>query len=263
MEKFLKKEIIAPILILVISYIIFKIIKALVKKTFKLEKKIKDEKKKRTIMYLFINIFKIFIILIDAIMILDIFGIDAKSLLTSLGIFAAVIALALQDLIKDYIAGITIIIEGQYRIGDIIEVDGFKGEVTFLSLKTTKIKAYTGETKIIANHNVNNIINYSMNESLAIIDVSVSYEADLNKVELVLTDLCNKLTMELEDLKGPVQLLGVQELGSSAVIYRITCLTESMKHINIQRKILKEIKMELDKKKIEIPYPQVVIHNGK
>lgn len=262
-KKILTKEVLAPVIILIVSYILYKIFKSLIKKSFKLKKNVTDEKKKKTIMFLFVNLLKIFVITVDVIMILDIYGIDAKSLLASLGVFAAVIALAAQDLIKDYIAGITIILEGQYRIGDVIEVDGFKGEVTYLSIKTTKIKAYTGEIKIIANHNITNVVNYSLSESLAIVDVSVSYDADLEKTDKVLNELCNRLSLELEDLKGPVQLLGIQSLADSAVVYRITCLTESMKHTAVQRKILKEVKRELDKNHIEIPYPQVVIHNGK
>jgi len=262
MEKILRKEVIAPVLIVLISFLVYTIIKKIILKTFKKRVHLKDDKRQKTIAMLFINTFKIFIIAVALMMILDIYGINIKSLLASLGVFAAVAALAMQDILKDFIAGVSIILEGQYRIGDTISVDGFKGEVIYLSLKSTRIKSYTGEIKIIANHNVQNIINYSLTDNIAIIDVAVSYDAEVKKVETVLTKLCEDLTKELDNLKGPLELLGVQELGDSAVVYRITCLTEAMKQYEIQRKVLKAVKIELDKNNIEIPFPQMVVHNG-
>ena len=96
-----------------------------------------------------------------------------------------VVGLAFQDLIKAFIAGITIVLEGQYRVGDIIEIAGFKGEVIYLGLKSTKIKANTGEIKIISNHLVADVINYSLSDSLAIVDIDIAYESNLEKVEKV------------------------------------------------------------------------------
>lgn len=262
MDKILTKEILAPIIIVIVSYLIYRILKAIIKKSFKIKVHGIDDKRQKTIMLLFINIIKIFIFIIAILMILEIYGIDAKSILASLGVFAAVAALALQDILKDFIAGVSIVLEGQFRIGDTISIDNFKGEVIYLSLKTTKIKAYTGEIKIYANHNVQNVINYSLTDSLAIVDVSVAYDADLNKIEKILTKFCSDMSKELPNLKGNLELLGVQQLADSAVIYRITCLTESMKQYEIQRKILREIKVLFDKNNIEIPFPQMVVHNG-
>ena len=175
---------------------------------------------------------------------------------------AAVAALATQDLLKDFIAGISIILESQYRIGDIVTIDGFKGEVIFLSLKTTKIESYTGEVKIIANHNINNVVNHSITDSLAIVDVSVAYDSDLEKVEKVLIDLSKDLSTKIPELKGDIEVLGVQELADSAVVYRLTALTEAMQQLGVQRQILKAVKVAFDKNGIEIPFPQVVVHNG-
>lgn len=254
-------RILNSIIILVVAFLIYFLTKTIIKKTFNNSYLKIDEKKQRTIIELFINLAKAFIIVVTLMMVLDVYGINVKSLLASLGVFAAVAALAMQDVLKDLIAGISIILEGQFRIGDTISIDDFKGEVIQLSLKTTRIKAYTGEIKIFANHNIQNVVNYSINNSLAIVDVSISYDTDLNKAEKVLSKLCERLSIELSDLQGEVQLVGVESLSDYAIIYRITCLTESMKHFDIQRKILKEVKMELDKNNIKIPFPQLVVHN--
>ena len=262
MEKFLKKEVLAPLIIILVAYIFYRIIKAIIKKSFKIAAKRRDERKTKTIMMLFINIVKVLLFVIVTIMILDIYGINVKSLLASLGVFAAVAALATQDLLKDFIAGISIILESQYRIGDIVTIDGFKGEVIFLSLKTTKIESYTGEVKIIANHNINNVVNHSITDSLAIVDVSVAYDSDLEKVEKVLVDLSKDLSTKIPELKGDIEVLGVQELADSAVVYRLTALTEAMQQLGVQRQILRAVKVAFDENDIEIPFPQVVVHNG-
>lgn len=262
LDKILKKEIIAPVLIVIVSFLLYKLAKFFIKKTFKIKNNKLQSKKTQTIMMLFINIIKVFFIVVDLVTILDVYGIDVKSILASLGVFAAVAALAMQDILKDFISGIAIVLEGQFNIGDTVSIGDFKGEVIYLSLKTTKIKSYTGEVKIIANHNVENVINYSVNDSLAIVDICVSYEEDLNKVEKVLNETCLILDEKIDHLKGKFTILGVQELGDSSIKYRLTCLTEPCNQYVVQRKALKIIKEELDKNKIEIPFPQLVVHNG-
>lgn len=88
-------------------------------------------------------------------------GVNVSSLIAGLGIMTAVLGLAFQDLIKDIIAGITIVVENQFGVGDIVEVDGFKGTVVSVGFKTTEIRGRENQTKIISNHNVDGLINYS------------------------------------------------------------------------------------------------------
>lgn len=262
-EKILMKEIMGPVIIVFASFVIYAIAKKVIKKVFKLKVKGVDLNRKKTIMLLFTNVAKFFIIAIALITILEIYGFDTKSLLASLGVFTAVAALALQDLLKDFVAGISLMLEGQFQIGDNITVGGYRGEVISLTLKSTRIKAYTGEIKIIANREITQVINHTLDSSLAIVDINVSYDSDIEKVEKVLNNLCERLTNELDYLKGPVELLGVNSLGDHGMTMRMTVETEVMKHYGIQRKILREIKIEFDKNKITIPFPQVVVHNAK
>ena len=128
-------------------------------------------------------------------------------------------------------------------------------------MKTTKIKAYTGEINIVANRNIQEVINHSFSNSLAIVDFEISYDEDLNKVEDVLNSLCKQMAADFPDVQGDVKLLGIEDLGSSGIKYRITAETKSMEHFALQRKIRKAVREELGKQGIEIPYTQVVIHN--
>ena len=168
-------------------------------------------------------------------MILNVYSIDTTALLASLGTVSLVAGLALQDTIKDFLSGITIIFENQYSVGDTITINGFKGDVLTIGLKSTRIRAYTGEVMIIANRNIGEVINHSIEKSLAQVNFQVSYEDDINKAEKVLKKLCERLTEELENIKGEVTLLGITNLDESGINYRITVETIPLKNAEIEK----------------------------
>lgn len=268
MKKFLIKEIYMPVIYILIGYIIYRILKWLILTTFgkkqeHLNKSSYNYKRIETFKNLAINIIKWLIFIITGLSILTVFKIDISSILAGLGIASAAIALAFQDVLKDFIAGVSIILENQFALGDNVSIGGFRGDVVQMGLKSTRIRNYQGEIKILANRNITEVINYSCSYSMAIVDVSVSYEDNVEKVEKVLKELAKELSNSLTKLKGPVEVLGIESLSDSAVIFRLTAKTSSLEHFRIQREIRKEIKLRLDKENIKIPYPQIEVHNGK
>ena len=258
-------QIILPFVYILIGIIVYTILKNIIDRSINISKITTKAHKQRaeTIRMLILNIIKYITVILIILAILSNFGINVKSILTGLGITTAIIGLAFQDLAKDLIAGISIITENQYEVGDTIEVDGFMGEVVFLGLKTTKIRNFKGATKIIANHNMDKIINYSLHDSLALIDVGVSYDNTPEEVEKVLKELITSLNGKIPNVTGDIQILGVQKLADSSVEYRITAPTKPMQHYDVERRLRKEIKNALTKAHINIPYPQVEVHNGK
>lgn len=260
-EKILTKEVIAPILILLGSILLYKVLKKVLATLLLRHTKLADIKKQKTIFSLIKNILKYVIAIIALLMILEVYGIDTKAIIASLGVGAAVLGLAFQDLLKDFIAGIFIIFEDQYRVGDTVKINSFMGEVLSIGLKSTKIKAYTGEVLIISNRTITEVINYNMQDNLALIDVNVEYEENLEKVETTLQNLFAKLSKEIVGLKGDIELWGIEELGTDGIRYRVAAPCKPLKQYEIQRKIRKAIKEEFDQKKISIPYMQVVVHH--
>ena len=257
--------IILPILYIIVGMTLFNILKNIISKIINNKNKYRTYQKQKlnTLKNLILNITKYTIIIIVILAILSEFGINIKSILAGLGIGTALIGLAFQDLAKDLIAGFSIITEGSYEIGDTIEVDNFMGEVVSISLRTTRIKNFKGATKIIANRYMDNLINYSDNNSLAVVDVSVAYEYDEEKIENVFSKLFSKLNGKIPYATKDLELLGINELSNSSVIYRITVETEPMKHVAVERYLKKEIKQALDSANIKIPYQQIEVHNGK
>lgn len=262
LEKILIKEIVGPIVIIISAFIIYFIVKKIINHSIKSKLSKIDIRRHKTINGLILNIIKYLLIIIVVLSILSIYGVNTHAFITSLGVIGVVVGLAFQDILKDLLSGISIIIENQYAVGDTVTINDFKGEVLTIGLRTTRLKAYTGEIKIIANRNINEVVNHSFSNSLAIIDVMVSYESDLEKVEEVLQEVCNKMTNQISFIKGKIQLLGIQKLDDSGIIYRMTADTKPMKHHEVERIILREIKIAFDNNKINIPYPQVVIHSA-
>lgn len=258
LDKILIKEVVGPILIILVSLLVYLVIKSVVNNVFKIRNKYIDKRKSKTINGLINNLIKYFIIIIDIVMILDIFGIDTKTLIASLGVVGFVVGLAVQDTLKDFVAGMSIILENQYRVGDTITVKGFRGEVISLGIKSTKIKAYTGEVMIVPNHLIEEVVNHSLDKSLAVVDIPVSYDTDLKKLESILSNLFSKLS--IDGITGDIKILGLESYDDSSISYRVVVDTIPMKHYQVERELKRAIKLELDKNGIEIPFPQVVVH---
>lgn len=260
MVNILKKEIIAPIIIIVACLLLCFISKKIIYKLFSFKTIKINEGKKKTIVNLINNVVKFIIIIIGILIILEIYGIDTKSLVASLGVVGLVAGLALQDLLKDFIVGSSIIFEGQYSIGDWVSINGFLGEVIPSNLRTTKLKAYTGEIKIISNRNITEIVNYSLSNTNLVVDVDVAYESDIEKVKVLLDELCIKLKKQY-NLKE-MSCLGIQELSNSSIKFRLVALSNYSEQFSLSRDIKREVVLMFEKNNITIPYNQVVVHNG-
>lgn len=258
-------KIVTPIIYILIGILVYELIRYFIKRAVKKSnlKNNHHQKRMNTISSLLINIAKYVIIIIDFILILANFGINVSSIVAGLGITAALVGLAFQDLAKDFIAGISIIIEDQYEIGDTVEINGFKGEVVALGLRSTRIKNFRGQTLIIANHTITQVINYNLYNNLAIVDVSVDYSEDLDRVEKVLNDLSKKLKGKIPKTIGEIEILGIDNLDSSSIVYRVSLETKPNEFNKVQRILRKEIKVAFDKEKIKIPFDQIEVHHGK
>lgn len=259
------KLILSPIIYIVLGIVIYELLKLIITKIFKKTNLISRHKQKQaeTLKIVLINLLKYLDIIAVGLAILTIYGINVRSILAGLGVTAVLIGLAFQDIAKDILAGISIILEDQYEIGDYVKIDGFEGKVNFIGLRTTRIVDYKGATKIIANHLVTDVINYSLNNTLAIVDIGIDYGEDCEKVKKVLDEMATNLKNKIKNAKGEIKVLGIETLADSAVVYRVTVETTSMEHYQVQRELRREIKKALDKENIKIPFPQVEVHNGK
>lgn len=192
-------------------------------------------------------------------------GVDTAVLLASAGILSLVVGLGAQPLIEDIFAGIFIVFEKTFEIGDIIVVDGFRGTVKEMGIRTTKIEDAGGDVKVVNNSDIRTLINMTSKLSTAVCDVSIGYAEDIEKVEKVLAEHLAEIKAKCPAIVNGPNYVGVQSLAESAVVIRIIAECNETMRYQVQRDINREIKIILDRNGIEIPYPQIVVHeaNGK
>ena len=201
------------------------------------------------------------IILIFAI--LGTLGVNTTVLLASAGILSLIVGLGAQPLIEDIFAGIFIVFEHSFEIGDIIIVDGFRGTVKEMGIRTTKIEDAGGDIKVINNSDIRTLINMTSKLSTAICDVSISYFDDIERVEKVLNENLKKIKEKYKSIVNGPTYVGVQSLSDSGVVLRIIAECNEMLRYQVQRDINREIKIIFDQNNITIPFPQIVIHETK
>ena len=260
----LNEKIYLPIIYCFIGLLVYSILKKLIITLFNKRKKLspRNSKRYKTLLQVIIDFIKVFVIIFVGLSILTVYGVDVKAALAGLGIVSVLIGLAFQDLFKDVIVGFSIIVEDYFSVGDTIEVAGFKGEVLHIGIKSTKIRQFDGPIMVISNRNIDKVINYTNTDSMAIVEIPIAYEEDIDNVEKILLNLFKKLSKELPHLKEEIKIWGVDSLSDSAIIIKIAVKTDALEHYDIQRRLRKEIKKEFDKKGIKIPYHQVEVHNG-
>ena len=254
-----QEKIIGPVLIIIGSIVIFRILKTIIKKIFTRGKNKFELKKRTTIIQLVTNVMKIFIYAIAIMMILEIYGVDTKGIVASLGIAGVVLGLALQDTAQDLMSGIKIILDNYYVVGDTITINNFMGEVIEVTLQSTKVKSYDGEVLIFSNRNVDSVINLS--QARAGVNVPTAYEEKTEKVEKALNEVVETMKKHT-DVYPESCYLGIDSLEDSAINYSILIYCKSSEQWNIKRETLKVVKEVYEKEKIKIPYNQIEVHHG-
>lgn len=252
------------IMIIVIATVLSKVLKIAVHNIFKVRQKAPiriSERREATLLKLLDNVITYVIYFIALVMILDTFGVAVRTLLAGAGIVGLAVGFGAQSLVKDVITGFFIIFEDQFSVGDYVRIGNFEGYVETIGLRVTKIKSWTGEVHILPNGSITQVTNFSLHNSVAVVDVSVSYEGDIERAEQTIRELLAELPAKYEDMVAPPELLGIQNFTSSEVVMRVVCETKPMRHMFIARALRKEIKLRLDEHGIEIPFPRLVLYN--
>lgn len=193
--------------------------------------------------------------------VLAIIGVNVSTIFASLGIVALILGFGAESLVADVVTGVFILFENQYNVGDIIEVDGFRGTVKEISIRTLSLQDSGGNIKIINNSSLVNIINRSNQRSVAVTDIGVSYEMDLEKLEAQIPAMLSEIKAKHSDVfVGRVDYAGVEALADSAVVLRFIADVEEGNIYSGKRLLNRELKVAFDKNKISIPYPQLDVH---
>ncbi len=171
------------------------------------------------------------------------------------------VGLGAQSFIKDMINGIFILFEEQYSVGDYVTIDNSKGIVKAIGLRTTELRDFNGDIYIIPNGSIQVIVNHSKGDMRVLVDIGIAYEADIELAISVINEVCSQYNQENPNITTPIEVLGVTALNDSNVNIRVIGETKPMKQWEAERELMKRIKLEFDKRGIEIPYNKVQVIN--
>lgn len=193
---------------------------------------------------------------------LSLFGVDVNTIVASVGVLALVVGFGAESLIADMVTGFFMLFENQYNVGDIVEVNGFRGTVKEIGIRTTSIVDTGKNIKIVNNSDMKNILNRSNNASVAAASIDVPYPTDLEKLESQLPALLQEIYSRHQDLMLSVpRYLGVQALGESGITLKFIVEIEENNIFSVPRVLNHDLLLGFRKLGVECPYPQLDIHN--
>ena len=210
-----------------------------------------------TISSLICNLLNWLTAVIFVIIVLSAFGVDTTALITGAGVLTLIVGLGMQSLIADIVAGLFIVFENEFNVGDYVTVGDFHGEVISIGIRTTKIKSF-GDVKIFNNSDLRGIINHDTELSYAHTFIDVEYGAKLPEVEKVIKKHVGKL--KVEHAVGEDTYDGVTALGASGVSLRFSCTCKEADIFAAGRELNAAVKNMFDEQGINIPFPQIVVH---
>lgn len=231
----------------------------------------KDEAKKRedTLITIFHTAGMVVVWIVAIIVILMQLHVNFAGLLTGAGLIGIVVGVGAQGTIRDFLAGIFIILENQYRVGDIVTLSagvtgGVSGVVEDITVRITKLRDLDGNVHIVSNGSVGVITNMTFKYANVNIDLPISYSTDIDKVRKIINevgiDVAGDKTLGTDVIEA-IQFLRVDSFDASVMMVKALGKVKAGTQWDVAGEFRRRIKMAFDKKGIEIPYPQVIVHD--
>lgn len=217
-------------------------------------------RKSETLGSLFKSLVKYIAILVDVGIILTIFGVDVAGVVAGVGVLTLIIGLGCQSLIQDVISGLFIVFDDYFAVGDIVIVDGFRGTVTEVGLKTTKIQDAGGNIKSISNSQIVTVANLSRYDTMITVSIGVSYEEDIIRVEGIMHEAMPEFAKKIPNItKGPFYK-GIDKVSPSSIDFMVLCYSKEADRFQVVRDLNKELILLFREHNILIPYQQIVVN---
>lgn len=257
------------IILLILNVILKGLSKKLVKKidTWDENDDTAREKRAKTLVRVVKHTITIIVLVIGALMIFREVGLNITPLLTGAGVFGLAVGFGAQSVIKDFFSGFFILLENQYREGDVIDVAGKAGSVEQITLRITKLRDIHGTLHFIPNGEIKTVSNMSFLWSQAVVEVGVSYDNDVAEVFKVMNSVAEDLFNDKEFNQGRIleqpTVTGIESFGDSSLGFRMYIKVKPKEQWGIAREARNRMKKAFDDAGIEIPYPHLVIQNQK
>jgi moderate conductance mechanosensitive channel len=207
----------------------------------------------------------VILVVFGGLVILAELGIEIAPLLAGAGVLGLAIGFGSQTLVRDVITGLFILIEDTIAVGDYVTVGGHSGVVEDLSIRTIKLRDVSGTLHTVPFGDVTTVENFTKEFSYAVMDIGVGYSEDTDVVSAVFAEIGAEIEADeafKERILEPLEIMGVHELGDSAVVIRGRIKTRPMMQWGVRREFYRRIKKRFDALGIEIPFPHQTVYFG-
>lgn len=215
--------------------------------------------KTKTIINLINNLLK-WVVIIGAILwVLSVWGVNTTTLLAGAGILALVIGLGAQSLIADILAGISIVLEGKFVVGDIVVIDGWRGKIVSIGIRTTELEDVGGNIKIVNNSEIKSVINQTKMKSVASCTINISTALPFEKVEQFLINALPAIKNNIPAITDDIVYKGITKVSDITIelMFNAQCYEEDL--YQVQRDLNRQFKLLLDANHIESFAPPTYI----
>jgi small conductance mechanosensitive channel len=223
------------------------------------------EKRANTLGGIFRRTVKAVIWIMAVVMVLREAGFDIGPILAGAGIVGLAVGFGAQNLVRDVISGMFLLIENQVRVNDVAVINGTGGLVEELNLRTTVLRGLDGTLHVFPNGAITTLSNMTHGYSYYVFNVGVAYKEDTDRVVAVLQEIAAEMMQEEQYrpmILEPLEVLGVDKFADSAVIIKARIKTMPVQQWTVGREMNRRIKKRFDALGIEIPFPHVSLYFG-
>ncbi len=260
------------LILLIISLKVFKLFIGRLKKTLvkRAEKNIhidtpEAEKRINTLTGIIYGVFRVVLITIFLMIILQKFGVNIAPILASAGIIGLAVGFGAQELVRDVISGFFILLENQIRTGDVGIINGTGGLVEKIELRTMTLRDFSGVVHVFQNGKINSLSNMTKEWSAIVFNIGVAYKEDVNQVMDIMRETGNELQEDPEfkdKILEPIEIMGLDEFADSALVIKARFKTKPIMQWAVGREYRRLLKIAFDKNNIEIPFPHMSVYWG-
>ena len=217
-------------------------------------------RKAKTISSLIRSLIKYITIIVIICVILIVWGVDVIGIVAGVGILTLVIGLGCQSLIQDIISGMFIVFDDYFAVGDTVIIDGFRGTIVDVGLKTTKLQDFGGNIKSITNSSILTVVNMSRMRSVASVTLSVSYNEDVERVEALIINEIEEIKKKVPNIIEGPWYKGIDNISASSIDFLVLAFTSEDNRFQVTRDLKREFYLLFKKNDIQIPYTQVTVN---
>ena len=220
----------------------------------------RKSRKAKTVSSLIRSLIKYIIIIALICAILVVWGVDVIGIVAGVGILTLIVGLGCQSLIQDVISGLFIVFDDYFAVGDTVIIDGFRGTIIDVGMKTTKLQDFGGNIKSITNSSILSVVNMSRLRSVASVTLSVSYNEDVERVEALIIKEIEELKKNVPNIIDGPWYKGIDAITASSIDFLVICFVNEDNRFQVTRDLKREFYLLFKKNNIQIPYTQVTVN---